>query len=75
MALSQLESQLVFDKRLVDRNLRQGHVTEADLNKQLAALPDLAAEAETLPPYDELRPEEQPPATGVNVGPMFEAAE
>lgn len=76
MSLSQLESRLLFDKRLVERNIRQGHVTDASLQQQLATLPDLEAEAEVLPPYDELRPDEQPQSTGVDVaGPMFEAAE
>lgn len=37
------------DKRIVERNIDKGLLTKEQLEKHLAALPDLAAQAEFIP--------------------------
>lgn len=36
---------LLFDRRLLDRNLRKGYLTQAQFDAQLATLPDCADNA------------------------------
>ena len=35
----------LFDKRILERNLQKGQITEKDLEKHLVGLPDQAAKA------------------------------
>ncbi|MBL8603005.1 MAG: hypothetical protein JNK72_13860 [Myxococcales bacterium] len=37
---------LLFDRRLIERNLRKGYLTPTVLDKHLAGLPDVAESAE-----------------------------
>jgi hypothetical protein len=39
-----------FDKRLIERNLRKGIITEQDLQKHIDALPDVSAKSIPLTP-------------------------
>jgi len=37
---------LLFDRRLMERNLRKGFLTQAEVDARLAAIPDCSANAE-----------------------------
>jgi hypothetical protein len=57
------QSPWTFDVRVRERNLRGGSLTEKDLEKHLAGLPDLADQAE---PFATAQPAlAQPPAAAV----------
>lgn len=48
MALYKAMEKLKFDARLIEINLKHGHITKDELQKHLNSLPDLAANAEQL---------------------------
>jgi hypothetical protein len=47
------KTELVYDKRLIDRHLKRGTIGRADLEKHIAELPDVADKGERLSLDDE----------------------
>ena len=47
------EDEKRFDVRILDRNLKDHQITPADIEKQLAALPDIADDADWVS-YDQI---------------------
>lgn len=74
MGLCEREEHLLCDKRLAGRYLKTGELSTKDIAKNAKDLPDLAAEKNDLPAYDEQL------ASGMRISagdaePTFEAAE
>lgn len=42
------KERLIFDRRLVERNLAKGIISKKDLEKKLASLPDVSEKVEKL---------------------------
>lgn len=68
MALSKLESHLMFDKRLTERLVQDRMLERTDLAKHLKQLPDLAKDADEMPAYVE-------PTAASDEEPTFSAIE
>jgi hypothetical protein len=47
------KSQLIYDKRLIDRHLKRGIISREEWEKHLAELPDVASKGERLSFDDE----------------------
>ncbi len=48
MSLNKALENLKFDKRLEELNIKMGRLTQAEVDKQTASLPDLEAQSEKL---------------------------
>lgn len=54
---------LLFDKRVVERNIKKGLITREEYEKYLSALPDVSDQAEVIQARLGSEEEQQPPTT------------
>jgi len=48
MKMKSFDKILIFDSRMIQRNIKDGKITSTDLQKHLASLPDRSSEAENI---------------------------
>lgn len=72
MARTKHDEHLLYDKRLSDWFSRSGDLNQKMIEKHLKDLPDLAAEADVVPAYEE--PGDEPTIEMDDSHPTFEAA-